>query len=94
LPPPPRKDPSPLTGIAQCISEFEVERPDPSKFVDIESTFVKRKRIMLDRKAKNDKKVKEAIAKWNPKDDSKITSDPYHTLIVYNIVCIIICCMV
>ena len=74
----------PLTGLASYVKFFaENDKPEPPKKLPD-----RKERKVIAKKAKAEKgarKLKEAIAKYDPKSIQGATKDPYHTLFVSRI---------
>ncbi|KNC83245.1 hypothetical protein SARC_04501 [Sphaeroforma arctica JP610] len=72
-----------LTGIASFVSLFEDPKDTPAPTVG-EDPEAKLKRLRDEKKEKNEKRIAEEIANWNPKEENKDvkTLDAFKTLFV------------
>lgn len=68
-------------GISIHVSEFEKEKPVPIQIV-IEDPNERRKRIREAKNKINDEKTAILASAWDPHNDSKASSNAYHTLFV------------
>ncbi|EGR29151.1 u1 small nuclear ribonucleoprotein 70 kda, putative [Ichthyophthirius multifiliis] len=77
-------DPLSSNGLLDYMKS-KFERGPPPPLAKVETPREKIKREKQEKRQKQKQLIKQNLMEWNPFEDSKITSDPYKTLVLNNI---------
>ncbi|KAK7205739.1 U1 small nuclear ribonucleoprotein of 70kDa MW N terminal-domain-containing protein [Myxozyma melibiosi] len=76
---PEKRSTAQISGVAKFLDILNT--PDPS-YVPTESQTEAIERRQKEKKEEHEKRLKEALEKWNPKEDPLVKGDPFQTLFI------------